>query len=227
MPLTEEQEDRAIDALAEGLGVEDIAVWLGCRADVVRAFVLRLSGGKSTGAMSDVPSSALTVEQAAILHLLRRLAGTGRSRRRSGPRRGGQPPFAAERGELLQGERAAVRWNAWRSRLRMSRIAPELEAIADTCLSANVPEPIGVRLQFLPELPDQDAQVLDVDGPAPDLADQKLVGEDLASVLYQDTEHIEFARRQVDRRLAEPDAPVDEADRETSGAEHRLFAVFL
>jgi len=114
-----------------------------------------------------------------------------------------------------------------RSRLRMSRIAPDLEPISDTCLSANVPEPIGVRLQFLPELPDQDAQVLDVDGPAPDLADQKLVGEDLARVLHQDTEHLVFARRQVDRVVTEPDAPVDEVDREMSGAEHRLFAVFL
>ncbi len=68
----------------------------------------------------------------------------------------------------------------------MSRIAPELEAIADTCLSANVPETIGVRLQLPPELADQDAKVLDVDRAAPDLADQKLMSKDLAGVLNKD-----------------------------------------
>ena len=96
----------------------------------------------------------------------------------------------------------------------MSRVVPELEAIADACLGANVPGPIRVRLELLAELADHDAQVLDVDRPAPDLADQKLVGEDLARVLHQDTEHLVFARRQVDRVVAEPDDPVDEVDRE-------------
>ena len=109
----------------------------------------------------------------------------------------------------------------------MSRVVPGLEPIADTCLGANVPEPIRVRLQLLAELADHDTQVLDVDRPAPDLADQILVGEDLAGVLHQDTEHLVFARRQVDRVVAEPDAPVDEVDREMSGAEHGLLAVFL
>jgi hypothetical protein len=109
----------------------------------------------------------------------------------------------------------------------MSRIAPELEAIADASLSAYVPGPIRVRLQFPPELANRDTQVLDVDRPAPDLADQEMVGEDLARVLHQDTKHIVFARRQVDRRLAEPDAPVDEVDDEISGSEHWLLAVLL
>lgn len=44
--LTDDEEDCAIGALIEGLGVEDIAVQFGCRVDAVRAFVrsLRASG---------------------------------------------------------------------------------------------------------------------------------------------------------------------------------------
>ncbi|HMT45535.1 MAG TPA: hypothetical protein PKE59_00310 [Novosphingobium sp.] len=42
MPLTEDEEIRVMDALGEGLGVEDIAVRFGWRADAIRAFVFSL-----------------------------------------------------------------------------------------------------------------------------------------------------------------------------------------
>ena len=44
--LSDDEEDCAIGALIEGLGVEDIAVQFGCYVDAVRAFVrsMRASG---------------------------------------------------------------------------------------------------------------------------------------------------------------------------------------
>jgi hypothetical protein len=62
------------------------------------------------------------------------------------------------------------------SRLRMRRVDPDPETVADAGLGENVTGAVGVGLELLAELADHDAQVLDVGDAAPDLADQQLVG---------------------------------------------------
>ena len=69
------------------------------------------------------------------------------------------------------------------------------QAITDPRFSENVLWTFGVGLDLLSQLPHIDSQILSVSQIIPQLPEQKLVGQDLAGMLHQNSQEFIFFRR--------------------------------
>src|ERR1700730_5958120 len=95
----------------------------------------------------------------------------------------------------------------------------DAKSIADAGLGEEILRPLRVRLDLLAQLAHVDAQVLCVGEVAPQLLEQKTVGEDLADAVNPQAQQLVFLGRELDLLLAGPDDPAHQIDRQLADAE--------
>src|SRR5262245_11524227 len=102
-----------------------------------------------------------------------------------------------------------------------------LQPIADAGLGQNVFWARGVRLDFVSQLPDIDAQILRVNARGPKLLEQELMGQYLARVLNQEAQKVVLLGRKLHALAANLNDAPHQVDRSVAKPENRALALHL